>query len=130
MKLNIDFIYPIGSIYATTNTTSPNVLFGGTWERYAEGRCLVGYQSSDSDFGTIGKTGGEKTHTLTVSEMPAHNHSDNLYAQGSWQTVGASSPKGAGNNADWSHGTSNTGGGQAHNNLQPYIVVYYWRRTA
>ena len=73
MQINVDLIYPIGSIYMTTSTVSPAVLFGGTWERI-KGRCIVGVDENDTDFNTVSKTGGEKTHTLTVDEMPAHNH--------------------------------------------------------
>ena len=68
-----DQIYPVGSIYITANATNPSVLFGGTWEQL-KGKFLVGVDSSDTDFETSGKTGGEKTHTLTIDEMPSHNH--------------------------------------------------------
>lgn len=68
-----DQIYPVGSIYITANATNPSVLFGGTWEQL-KGKFLVGVDSSDTDFETSGKTGGEKTHTLTVDEIPSHTH--------------------------------------------------------
>lgn len=69
-----EFFYPIGSIYLSINDTNPTSLFGGTWKQIAKGRTLVGVDSSDSDFSASQKTGGEKTHTLTTSEMPSHTH--------------------------------------------------------
>jgi microcystin-dependent protein len=82
----------------------------------------VGIDSGDTDFDTVEEPGGAKTHTLTVDEMPAHTHK-----VGSTSLVTASGgnerkPEGTSDN------TSSTGGGQAHNNLQPYIVVYFWKR--
>ena len=134
MKINVDLVYPIGSIYITTNTVDPSVLFGGKWERYAAGRCLVGYQSGDNEFGTVGKTGGEKTHTLTVQELASHNHS---------QSLSGSSTVNTDRNAaySWTVPTNSyiysgmdlaryTGGDQPHNNLQPYVVVYMYRRIS
>lgn len=88
------------------------------------GRVPVGYASSDTDFNTVGKTGGEKTHKLTITEMPSHNHSmGNLWSNGP-------------NGSDAKYMTSSkrktmtryteyTGGGGAHNNLQPYAVIKY-----
>lgn len=92
------------------------------------GKVTVGKDSTDADFDTLGKTGGEKTHTLTVSEMPSHNHlrdiENKIVNNGSG---GAWSPslKGTGNMTDENNSTRNTGGGQAHNNLQPYLVTNY-----
>lgn len=90
-----------------------------------KGRTLVGKDSTDTDFNELGKRGGEKTHTLTVSEMPSHNHlrdiENKIVNNGSG---GAWSPslKGTGNMTDENNSTRNTGGGQAHNNLQPYLA--------
>lgn len=68
-------IYPVGSIYISTSSTNPSSYFGGTWKAVAQGRTLVGVNTSDTDFNTVMKTGGSKTHTLTIDEMPAHAHS-------------------------------------------------------
>ena len=122
-----DQIYPVGSIYITANATNPSVLFGGTWEQL-KGKFLVGVDSSDTDFETSGKTGGEKTHTLTVDEMPSHNHN---ILKLRWNTsAGANAvygSNGLGTGSDYDN-IGYTGGGQAHNNLPPYMTVYMWKR--
>lgn len=88
-KSLLDLTYPVGSVYSSTNSTDPSDLFGGTWKSL-EGMVLVGVDSNDTDFSASKKTGGEKTHTLTESEMPNHHHefagkinSDTDY-QGDW----------------------------------------------
>lgn len=132
MNINVDLIYPIGSIYMTTSTVSPAVLFGGTWERI-KGRCIVGVDENDTSFNAVSKTGGEKTHKLTIAEMPSHTHDCETYGNGGvstkggglWGVIGAD---GRGKNQYPS--IYKTGGGQAHNNLQPYYTAYVWRRTA
>lgn len=125
-------VYPVGSIYINaTVATNPATLLGfGTWAAFGAGRVMVGIDSTDTDFDAAEETGGAKTHTLTTSELPAHNHN---------QPAGISPAPNA-NDLDITGGngatvaaninTDNTGGGQAHNNLQPYIVVYMWKRTA
>jgi hypothetical protein len=129
-----DQIYPVGSIYITANATNPSVLFGGTWEQL-KGKFLVGVDSSDTDFETSGKTGGEKTHILKVDEMPSHNHTlyGSPYGSADWIEGGVQRVK-----YDVNHKTASntypigpafdTGGSQAHNNLPPYMTVYMWKR--
>ena len=123
-------VYPIGSIYLTTNSVNPSNLIGGTWVRFGNGRTLVGVNESDTDFSTVEKTGGEKTHLLTVNEMPSHSH--NLVLNSYYSNAGGNdsfAKEGYYDNTT-SKTTTKTGGGQAHNNLQPYITVYMWKRTA
>lgn len=117
--------YPVGSIYLSVTDVDLATLFGGTWERIG-GRFLLG---ADSTY-AAGSTGGEAAHTLTVDEMPKHNHEvDNLNASGNstpFMTVQAQEKKGYGGNVQ----TMYAGGGKAHNNLPPYLAVYMWKRTA
>tara|TARA_R100001163_G_C5034208_1_gene173752 strand:+ start:256 stop:981 length:726 start_codon:yes stop_codon:yes gene_type:complete len=124
-------VYPVGSIYINAAvSTNPATLLGfGTWAAFGEGRVIVGLNSSDSDFDTAQETGGAKTHTLSVSEIPSHTHTSSLRGNGEDELQSIPS---ASDNTDPSltMTTNATGGGGAHNNLQPYIVAYMWRRTA
>jgi hypothetical protein len=125
-------IYPVGSIYINAAvTTNPATLLGfGTWVAFGSGRMMVGYNAADSDFDALQETGGAKTHTLSIAEIPSHNHNN---------PKGVKPPTNA-NDVDITGGngttladnivTDNTGGGGAHNNMPPYIVAYMWRRTA
>lgn len=69
-----DQIYPVGTIYFSTDDTNPSERFGGTWERWGAGRVPVGVSAQDSNFNTVEKTGGASTVTLTASQIPAHTH--------------------------------------------------------
>ncbi|NCB35701.1 MAG: hypothetical protein EOM58_06625, partial [Clostridia bacterium] len=118
-----DCPYAVGDILQTLNTSSPEDRWPGTtWDDIA-GRVLVGLDSTQTEFDTAGEEGGEKVHVLTSSEMPKHFHSVDLFASG-----GPSNPNLATGVANGyyvnSQNTSETGGDQAHNNLQPYKVVY------
>lgn len=129
-------IYPVGSIYmsATMSTVEQvQTALGGTWVVWGAGRVPVGVDASDTDFDTVEETGGEKTHTLTTEEMPNHTHGiytvdtgsgnqgkrDGLFYQGGWWGNSVGAPN-----------VGNTGGSKAHNNLQPYITCYMYKRTA
>lgn len=72
-KSLLSLMYPVGSIYESTQPTDPGDLFGGVWNRFGDGRVLVGV-SNETEFDYVEKTGGEKTHTLTTMEMPGHTH--------------------------------------------------------
>jgi hypothetical protein len=126
-----DIFYPIESIYQSTVNANPSTFIGGTWERFGNGRVLVGVDEADSDFNTSNKTGGAKKHTLTVAEMPSHSHGQVVTANNTGSAIRRDYDS-DGSAGIYSQGvqTEATGGGQAHNNLQPYITVYMWRRTA
>lgn len=161
----LNLVYPVGSIYMSANNVSPQTFLGGTWVAWGAGRVPVGVSSSDTDFNTAEKTGGEKTHRLSVDEMPWHDHSgtnstvetETIYTR---PTGGALLPLGirtytvkydvneqtqeymvspaGGQTLDVENGTvinsqygvCPNGLGVAHNNLQPYITCYMWKRTA
>ena len=134
--------YPIGSIYISINSTSPSELFGGTWEQI--NNCFLLAQGNRF---TAGSTGGEERHTLSVAEMPEHNHwvrilargydgwgndgySDYEYTTGSWSNP----PVYGGSHDHTAHvvmgRTEEDGGSQSHNNMPPYLTVYMWKRVA
>ena len=124
----LETIYPVGSIYINAGVaTNPGTLLGfGTWTAFGTGRTIVGVDSSDTDFDAVRETGGAKTHQLTISELPAHTHNVTMSTSDSDNDFLSE-----GNNTGTStFTTSSTGGDQAHNNLQPYITAYMWRRTA
>jgi hypothetical protein len=120
----ISAAYPVGSIYLSTVSTNPATLLGiGTWVAFGAGRMLLGNGGGY----TAGATGGAATHTLTTNEMPAHTHSGVALAPP------ASSPAygdGVGGPFTKAGSTNSTGGGAAHNNMPPYLVIYMWNRTA
>jgi hypothetical protein len=128
-------IYPVGSIYINaTNSTNPGTLLGfGTWIAFGAGKVPVGIDSSDTDFDVAEETGGAKTHTLTTNELPSHTHTHTVKVGRSFSSSQGSAPVVQGSNnitvTSAAETTSSTGGGAAHNNLQPYIVVYMWKRT-
>ena len=123
-------MFPVGSIFITVTNTNPQTFLGGTWTAFGQGRTLVGVDTSQSEFNTVLKTGGEKTHKLTVDEMPSHDHkrpNSILYnGNSSWWMGGTGGTTIEVNDTP----TTSAGGNQGHNNLQPYITVYFWRRTA
>lgn len=130
--LILEAVYPVGSIYISVNSTSPQTLFGGTWKAI-QGKFLLGQSSAH----TAGSTGGEETHTLTMGEMPEHTHpmySGNAGGDSEW------TPDEGAYLVDsvtqikttwWARlGMGYAGGGNAHNNMPPYLAVYMWKRTA
>lgn len=132
--------YPVGSIYLSVIDVNPTTWFGGTWEKIAKGRTLVGVDTNDTDFNTVKKTGGEKTHVLSTNEMPSHRHQGILWNGNAWGVSfnNGNDKRGYGLNWEYDVGIYNednivtkyTGGDQAHNNLQPYFTCYIWCRTA
>lgn len=142
-----DLIYPVGSIYISVNSTNPEVLFGGTWEQLKD----VFLLGCSLQLNPLGSTGGEAKHTLTEDEMPIHgNHlmqgsmyqelddneseyrNNTLYLSRNALTSTGSINRGW---KDWNGGEMYPagklkGGGQAHNNMPPYLAVAMWKRTA
>jgi microcystin-dependent protein len=101
------------------------------WEAYAEGRVLLGAGVSDAVF-TTGETGGASRHTLTEAEMPEHTHPfiNEIYPTPVLNETTFAGLRGAPVIAAPSPVDNRSGGGQPHNNLPPYRVVYIWRRVA
>ena len=130
--VTISDIYPVGSIYINAAvTTNPATLLGfGTWAAFGTGRMMVGYDASDSDFDALQETGGAKTHTLTIAEMPSHTHNRPKGWKPAPNDNDVDITGGNGVNIADNMVTDATGGGGAHNNMPPYIVAYMWRRTA
>lgn len=149
-------IYPVGSIYINAAvSTNPATLLGfGTWVSFGTGRVLVGVDSSDSAFDTLGETGGSKdaivvshshTYSGTTDSSGDHQHRESIGVVGTFGT-GASAYRGnysgsesgttdltssAGSHSHtFSGSTSSSGSSGTNANLQPYITVYMWKRTA
>jgi len=141
-------LYPVGSIYTNaTSSTNPATLIGfGTWTAFGAGKVMVGLDSGDATFSTVGNTGGSKDATLvshthsatsTVTD-PGHSH---IYYLKTDNGNRRSASGNESNGVDTSTSTSTTGisvstsvsttGSSATNaNLMPYVVVYMWKRTA
>lgn len=122
-------IYPVGSIYISVNNTNPTDLFGGTWEKI-EDKFLLGSSTSY----IIGSTGGEATHKLTANEMPNHTHKVNggdwiVSVTQSFATTGNLYYAATGNKSFQGGSLTASGGGNAHNNMPPYLAVNIWKRT-
>ena len=128
--------YPVGSIYLSVDSANPSTKFGGTWVAWGSGRVPVGVSDDDSDFNSVEKTGGEKTHILSESEMARHFHTmdsavsikDSIVSNdtGLYQGSGAITFTTIGKVVK----TDDAGEGIGHNNLQPYTTCYIWTRTA
>ena len=128
--------YPVGSIYMSVSNTNPSTLFGGTWEAWGAGRVPVCVDTTDINFNAVEKTGGEKTHVLSESELPTHMHTmdsavsikDSIVSNdtGLYQGSGAITFTTIGKVVK----TDTAGEGIGHNNLQPYITCHMWKRTA
>lgn len=117
----LNYTYPVGSLYMSAEATSPASLFGGTWEQIKDRFILAA-----GDTYAAGSTGGEATHTLTVSEMPTHNHSI-LSGDGSNSQYGAKIET-TSNGTFENFAIQNAGGSQPHNNMPPYFATYVWKR--
>lgn len=133
----LDVFYPIGSFYETTNSSfDPNTEWSGTWEQDTKGYVTVGAYDPDDprdpdDNGklilNVRNTTGEVNHTLSINEMPSHNHMVHVV---SMQVQGGSSNYVITYNPNGDIDTTWVGGSQPHNNVQPSIGVYCWHRIA
>lgn len=143
-------VYPIGAIYISVSATNPSTLFGGTWEAIAAGRVLIGAGGGY----TAGQTGGSSTATLSIDNMPSHNHGggtgtvsaggshSHTFTLGDGGTAvtyvdcarngpaGTFTTNSANGMPAHSHTISSQGSGQAFSIQNPYLVVYMWKRTA
>ena len=145
--------HPVGSYYWSSESTDPSALFGGTWERVKDRFVLAA-----GDSYAVGATGGEATHTLSISEMPTHSHSIRLNREGADNgyggyvpvlgtpqaiktNTGGYPPVESSNGVFTDHTRSTdliadsefiqeTGGSTPHNNMPPYVAAYCWKRTA
>lgn len=142
--LLVDTIYPVGAIYLSYNNTNPSVLFAGTaWLQVAQGMFIAGI-GTGTDINTntrtisAGNNAGEYRHTLTIAEMPSHNHKlTNTYTSGSDDNAGYGPNFGSSSRALGYSGLecgslsmSAVGGGQSHNISPPAYGVYMWRRVS
>ena len=153
----LDRIQPVGSLYFSTDNTSPAKLFGGSWERYAQGRVMVSASDTDTDF-TVGKTGGEKTHKHTYGIVFGTNYGMTVLSDNrSTPQMGIIDYSLTNGNRVRRHSispisTTHTGfadpvyGSYSENksltlrmnegdtakapSMEPYVAVYIWRRTA
>lgn len=146
-SINLLDVYPIGSIYFSVNDVNPNILFGGTWEAWGTGRCPIGIDSTQTEFSDVEKTGGTKTVVLTESQIPSHKghlegNAGSLTGKGNVKGMWLAKENvhintSVSNAYGWNYSSNeyypynvNRGGGQAHNNLPPYITCYMWKRVA
>lgn len=135
VKKVLDRIQPVGSLYFSTSSTSPASLFGGTWERYAQGRVMVSASDTDTDF-AVGKTGGSKTHEHGPGTFGAQVSLDGQNTvvrrvrlslfKGDVRKIGDIN----GGSFDASWGAAITGHSDSASSMEPYVAVYIWRRTA
>lgn len=124
---------PVGDGPDLSTPAKVAAYFGfGTWAAYGTGQVLVGVDSGQTEFATVGQTGGEKTHTLTTAELAKHSHKMYWSNEGGTGSAYGALIRDALSGGPWpySYFTETDGGGQPHNNLQPYVVVYRWQRVA
>ncbi|KMZ55785.1 phage baseplate protein [Dorea sp. D27] len=131
-------MHPVGSIVIQTAQKNPGDLFGGTWSAWGKGRVPVGLDEKQIEFNAIEKAGGEKSHVLATNELPYHNHPivNKRYAT-TFSTGGTGyGPSQTSGDRSWTNisdediSTAFVGNNVPHNNLQPYITCYMWKRIA
>ena len=142
-------LYPVGCVYTETTGANPAVTFGfGTWTAFGAGRVLMGNGTSDATY-NAGSTGGASTvdssHTHTLSDngqadvvMSGANVTERRVSSASWTAshqftatgAGTTNTSGAQTVGAGLTGNTDTGGSSTLSTLQPYLVVYFWQRTA
>ena len=124
-------VYPVGSIYTNMAVaTNPATLLGmGTWVAYAEGRVLVGKQSSGT-FDALDESLGVETVTLSVAQIPSHAHLTGIRTNANTGTLTSANNQQGHPQGGSEISTNSIGGGTAHTNLQPSVTVHMWKRTA
>ena len=128
----INSIYPIGSVYISLTETNPGTYLKGTWEQFGQGRTLIGVGAGDDGTNTqefeVNTTGGEYKHKLVIDEIPSHAHK--YYSPIVQDVQPSSNTSTYGNyNKDYKIDSDSVGGDGYHNNVQPYITVYFWKRV-
>lgn len=144
----LERIYPVGTVITRYDKGDPNKIIGGTWERFAEGKMVLGAGESAE----AGVTGGSKTITLTENQLPSHSHSGTTDSEGGqdislrgygatlasgsvgWRFGSGGSDRATGIASLPSHNhkftTGKTGSGERIDIMPPYVTAYIWRRTA
>lgn len=128
----INSIYPIGSVYISLTETNPGTYLKGTWEQFGQGRTLIGVGAGDDGTNIqefeANTTGGEYKHKLVIDEIPSHAHQ--YYSPIIQEVSPSSNTSTYGNyNKEYKIDSDSVGGDGYHNNLQPYITAYFWKRV-
>lgn len=126
----LNLICPINKTEIFYDNEDHSNYLGFTWKRTGIGKAIVGIDGNDTDFNAIGKTGGEKNHTLTVYELPPKIPVNYGNISGGTDVVISNSVLGTGGVKDGQANMNISATGQAHNNLQPYQVFAIWKRIA
>ena len=135
--------FPINKVEVFFDAEDHSNFLGFQWEMVSQGKMPIGLNTSDTDFNSIGKTGGEKEVTLNVYQMPSHQH--DMYEVNPTTAGGSWTPQ-YNNGGDYQVqltgalpiqqgyqgllGQMRSGGDQPHNNMPPYIVMAFWKRIA
>ena len=130
-KNKID-LFPVGFVLLNMSGTNPGQIYAGTWELCSKGRAIIGVDPDDSDYNQAGLTMGEKTHKLTLAEMPEHSHGFNLNGDSSSGRAELQLDGWAWRNTYQITQSlvNNSGGSQPHNNIPPSMTLYIWQRVA
>ena len=143
--------FPVGSVFISVVATNPNTLLGyGTWEAFAPGRMLVGFDNTNPNFDAAEETGGSSSITITAANLPqlavtvtdpGHTHLTQRYPTATGGSSGftidvsmtgtlADNTLPVKSNTTGITATANTGGANnSINILNPYITVFMWKRT-